>query len=160
MRGFEALIRCHAKRAAPCGRFSLRFCYAGSYVQHLASKASACFGGAREAPPMADTATRASGSGLWATQPLRRQDAHRAPQQVAKPKMPQVRILSSGPEKPTCFDKSVFQLNPPFRVGEILLRNVKYSLRSCEIAAAVGGFNFTFCFSKIFHQRRKPLISP
>ena len=35
-----------------------------------------------------------------------------------------------------------FQLNPPLRVGEILLRNVKSSLRSGEIAAAVGGFNF------------------
>ena len=35
-----------------------------------------------------------------------------------------------------------FQLNPPFRVGEILLRNVKFSLRSNEIAAAAGGFNF------------------
>ena len=54
----------------------------------------------------------------------------------------------------------LFQLNPPLRVGEILLRNVKSSLRSGEIAAAVGGFNFTFCVSKIFHQRRKPLISP
>jgi len=27
-------------------------------------------------------------------------------------------------------------------VGEILLRNVKFSLRSSEIAAAMGGFNF------------------
>jgi len=54
----------------------------------------------------------------------------------------------------------LFQLNPPLRVGEILLRNVKFSLRSSEIAAAVGGFNFTFCDSKIFHQRRMPLISP
>ena len=34
----------------------------------------------------------------------------------------------------------LFQLNPPLRVGEILLRNVKSSLRSGEIAAAVGGF--------------------
>jgi len=24
------------------------------------------------------------------------------------------------PEKPTCFDKSVFQLNPPLRIGEIV----------------------------------------
>ena len=39
--------------------------------------------------------------------------------------------------------KWFFQLNPPFRVGEILLRNVKSSLCSGEIAAAVGGFNFT-----------------
>ena len=54
----------------------------------------------------------------------------------------------------------LFQLNPPLRVGEILLCNVKFSLRSGEIAAAVGGFNFTFCVSKIFHQRRMPLISP
>ena len=45
-------------------------------------------------------------------------------------------------------------------MGEILLRNVKFSLRSSEIAAAVGGFNFTFCVSKIFHQRREHLISP
>ena len=37
-----------------------------------------------------------------------------------------------------------FQLNPPFRVGEILLCNVKFSLRSSEIAAAMGGFYFTF----------------
>ena len=32
----------------------------------------------------------------------------------------QVRILSSRPEKPTSFDLSVFQLNPPLRVGEII----------------------------------------
>ena len=38
--------------------------------------------------------------------------------------------------------KSFFQLNPPLRVGEILLCNMKSSLRSGEIAAAVGGFNF------------------
>ena len=37
----------------------------------------------------------------------------------------------------------LFQLNPPLRVGEILLRNVKSSLRSGEIASAVGGFHFT-----------------
>jgi len=55
---------------------------------------------------------------------------------------------------------SFFQLNPPLRVGEMLLRNVKSSLRSGEIAAAVGGFNFTFCYGKIFHQRHEPLISP
>ena len=30
-------------------------------------------------------------------------------------------------------------------MGEILLRNMKSSLRSGEIAVAVGGFNFTFC---------------
>ena len=45
-----------------------------------------------------------------------------------------VQVPPSAPEKPTCFDKSVFQLNPPLRVGEILLRNVKSSLRSGEIA--------------------------
>ena len=39
--------------------------------------------------------------------------------------------------------KVLFQLNPPVRVGEMLLRNVKFSLRSSEIAAAMGGFNFT-----------------
>ena len=66
----------------------------------------------------------------------------------------------SVPEKTTCFDRSFFQLNPPLREGEILLRNEKFSLHSSEIAAAVGGFNFTFCDSKIFHQRRMPLISP
>ena len=71
-----------------------------------------------------------------------------------------VRIPIPQPEEPTCFNKSVFQLNPPLRVGEILLCNVKFSLRSSEIAAAVGGFNFTFCISKIFHQRRELLISP
>ncbi|MBQ8757602.1 MAG: hypothetical protein IJZ48_05085, partial [Oscillospiraceae bacterium] len=38
--------------------------------------------------------------------------------------------------------RSFLQLNPPYRVGEILLCNVKSSLRSGEIAAAVGGFNF------------------
>jgi len=37
--------------------------------------------GARGALPVADEATRASGSGRCATQPLRRQGAHRAPQQ-------------------------------------------------------------------------------
>ena len=71
-------------------------------------------------------------------------------------------LLSARKETPFVrLTKGVsFQLNPPFRVGEILLRNVKSSLCSGEIAAAVGGFNFTFCVSKIFHQRRKPLISP
>ena len=45
-------------------------------------------------------------------------------------------------EKLRCFRIGVFQLNPPLGVGEILLRNVKSSLRLDEIAAAVGGFNF------------------
>ena len=36
-------------------------------------------------------------------------------------------IPPAAPEKPTSFNLSVFQLNPPFRVGEILLRNVKYA---------------------------------
>ena len=35
-------------------------------------------------------------------------------------------------------------------MGEILLRNVKFLLRSSEIAAAVGGFNFTFCVALAF----------
>ena len=70
-------------------------------------------------------------------------------------------ISSHSHRKKSCSkEQDFFQLNPPLRVGEILLRNVKFSLRSSEIAAAVGGFNFTFCVSKIFHQRRKPLISP
>ncbi len=53
-----------------------------------------------------------------------------------------------------------FQLNPPLRVGEILLRNVKSSLRSGEIAAAVGGLISYFAYGKIFHKRRMILISP
>ena len=69
-------------------------------------------------------------------------------------------LVSSSRKKSCSKEQDFFQLNPPLRVGEILLRNVKSSLRSGEIAAAVGGFNFTFCVSKIFHQRRKPLISP
>ena len=53
-------------------------------------------------------------------------------------------LLSFIPEKRPCRnDKVFFQLNPPLRVGEILLRNLKSSLCSNEIAAAVGGFNFT-----------------
>ncbi len=61
-----------------------------------------------------------------------------------------VRIHHLPPEKSTCESKCFFQLNPPFRVGEILLRNVKFSLHSSEIAAAEGGFNFTFCAAKYF----------
>ena len=49
---------------------------------------------------------------------------------------------SSRKRKDTRERVFLFQLNRPFRVGEILLRNVKSSLRSDEIAAAVGGFNF------------------
>jgi hypothetical protein len=30
---------------------------------------------------------------------------------------------------------------------------VKFSLRSSEIAAAAGGFIFTFCVSKMFHPK-------
>ena len=37
------------------------------------------------------------------------------------------RIPHPAPEKATCFDKSLFQRNPPFRMGEILLRNMKYA---------------------------------
>ncbi len=46
-----------------------------------------------------------------------------------------------------------FQLNPPLRVGEILLRNVKFSLRPSEIAAAVGARStdvFKIFFSESF----------
>ena len=90
--------------------------------------------------------------------------AYRGIAQLVESRSPKPLVVGSSPTAPArkkhrlcrCF----FQLNPPFRVGEILLRNVKFSLRSNEIAAAVGGFNFTFCFSKIFHQRREPLISP
>ena len=71
-----------------------------------------------------------------------------------------IQVLVPLSEKDLVFRQGLFQLNPPFRVGEILLRNVKFSLRSSEIAAAVGGFNFTFCDSKIFHQRRMPLNLP
>ena len=53
-----------------------------------------------------------------------------------------IQVLVPLSEKDLVFRQGLFQLNPPFRVGEILLRNVKFSLRSSEIAAAVGGFNF------------------
>ena len=59
-------------------------------------------------------------------------------------------LVSSSRKKDFTFVESFFQLNPPLRVGEILLRNVKSSLRSGEIAAAVGGFNSTFCVAKDF----------
>ena len=61
-----------------------------------------------------------------------------------------------------------FQLNPPLRVGEILLCNVKYA---CGVwnspRRRVGGFNFTWCDSikfhnlrsKLFHRERKRTIS-
>ena len=52
-----------------------------------------------------------------------------------------IESLRAGHEKART--SVLFQLNPPLRVGEILLRNVKSSLRSGEIAAAMGGFNFT-----------------
>lgn len=45
-----------------------------------------------------------------------------------------------------------FQLNPPSRVGEILLCNVKSSLCSGEITAAVGEFHF-ICEEKIVYHR-------
>ena len=79
-----------------------------------------------------------------------------------------VRIPLPPPEKPTSFDLSVFQLNPPLRVGEILLCNVKYA---CGVwnspRRRVGGFNFTWCDSikfhnlrsKLFHRERKRTIS-
>ena len=54
-------------------------------------------------------------------------------------------------KKALAIASAFFQLNPPLRVGEILLYNVKSSLRSGEIAAAVGGFNFTWCDSIKFH---------
>ena len=64
-----------------------------------------------------------------------------------------VQIPSPPPEKDLVERQGLFQLNPPLRVGEILLCNAKFSLCSSEIAAAVGGFNFTFCVSKIFHPK-------
>ena len=39
-----------------------------------------------------------------------------------------VRPPPPAPEKATDFYLSLFQLNPPLRVGEILLCNVKYAL--------------------------------
>ena len=66
-------------------------------------------------------------------------------------------VVGSSPtggamKKPLAYGKWFFQLNPPFRVGEILLRNVKSSFYSGEIAAAVGGFNF-ICEADFIHQR-------
>ena len=57
-----------------------------------------------------------------------------------------VRIHPLPPEKPTCRNKSVFQLNPPVRAGGLLLRAVKHSLRLCEIAVALGGFLVVLIF--------------
>ena len=56
-----------------------------------------------------------------------------------------VRVQLSQPKKPTCFNKSVFQLNPPIRVGEILLRNVKYAygVRDEYNITERAGFNIT-----------------
>ena len=48
----------------------------------------------------------------------------------------QFRPLLPAPEKVLVERQGLFQRNPPLRVGEILLRNVKSSLRS-------GEFNFT-----------------
>ena len=59
---------------------------------------------------------------------------------------------TGGAMKKPLRKKWFFQLNPPFRVGEILLRNVKSSLCSGEIAAAVGGLNF-ICEADFIHQR-------
>ena len=79
-----------------------------------------------------------------------------------------VRIHLPPPEKSTCESKCFFQLNPPLRVGEILLCNVKYA---CGVwnspRRRVGGFNFTWCDSikfhnlrsKLFHRERKRTIS-
>ena len=38
-----------------------------------------------------------------------------------------VRVPPPAPEKPHCESNEVFQRNPPSRVGEALLRNVKYA---------------------------------
>ena len=54
--------------------------------------------------------------------------------------IPQVRVLLSQPEKPTSFDLSVFQLNSPLRVGEILLRNVKIRLQRVKFASTASGW--------------------
>jgi len=62
----------------------------------------------------------------------------------------------------------LFQLNPPLRVGEILLCNVKYAYGVWNSPRRrAGGFNFTFCesrkfhnlCSKLFHRERKRTIS-
>ena len=54
------------------------------------------------------------------------------------------RIPIPLPEKPTCFDKSVFQLNPPLRVGEIRLDGGWVDLISSEakpkISSALADF--------------------
>lgn len=52
-----------------------------------------------------------------------------------------------------------FQLNPPLKVGEILLTSYEISLAGSEVAAAVGGFDFIV--SKrgsayiIYHKERR-----
>ena len=66
--------------------------------------------------------SRVSGRGLWATKPHRRQGAHRAPQQAAKPKMPQVRILSSGPRKENCPLRAVLFVFSYRRIVRSILR--------------------------------------
>ena len=53
-------------------------------------------------------------------------------------------------KRPDAIASGLFQLNPPLRVGEILLRNVKFSLRSSEIAAAVVDLISHFALVKYF----------
>ena len=63
----------------------------------------------------------------------------------------------SPPEKSTCLGKCFFQRNPPF--GWVKYpADVKSSLRSGDIAAAVGGFHFTFRNSGKFHKRQRRLF--
>ena len=56
-----------------------------------------------------------------------------------------VRIHHPPPEKDLVYRQGLFQLTPPFRVGEKFLRNVKYT------STASGQIIFVFCFSKIIY---------
>jgi len=93
------------------------------------------FWGTREAPPVAESS-----------------DPSEWPRSARDEGAPPPRTFAEYRNRVPAAEKTpfgvLFQRNPPFRVGEILLRNVKFSLRSSEIAAAVGGFLFTFCVSR------------
>ena len=71
-----------------------------------------------------------------------------------------VRFPSPAPEKATSFNLSLFRLNQPLCIGEILHCHVKIRF-SGEIRIDYAWRNLIshFCDRKLFHQRYKPLIS-
>ena len=96
-RRFESCHPDHAKRTVPCGRFSLCFSAAGLGLWHLANKARCLLWGSEGSAAGGGRSDPSEWQRSADAKERRRRRQMPGTATGTNPKMPQVRILSSGP---------------------------------------------------------------